>query len=223
MQLRPFDDGTIGDSLVTTIQRKIRQAGLMGLTMLGLLYHPHLESEAPPVLSPKVLAEYAEQRAVKEKQNALRVTATSAARTMGVTNKLELVELALRIATEERVNPWLFLALIYKESRYEELAISTQGALGYTQVMPYWHKSKIATLHKEIGHANFFDPEFSFRLGARIFREYRAETSSDCAALNRYSANANGYCDAVIKLSQRLQRADRNQSASSARLVVAVR
>jgi len=87
-------------------------------------------------------------------------------------------------ATRASLRPELVLAVIEIESRFDRFAISSAGALGLMQVMPFWLK--------EIGHPedNLFDIHTNLRMGCTILRYYLDKEKGDLThALARYNGS----------------------------------
>ena len=74
--------------------------------------------------------------------------------------------------------------MIEIESRFDRFAISSAGALGLMQVMPFWLK--------EIGHPedNLFDIHTNLRMGCTILRYYLDKEKGNLThALARYNGS----------------------------------
>jgi soluble lytic murein transglycosylase-like protein len=87
-------------------------------------------------------------------------------------------------ATRANLRPELVLAVIEIESRFDRFAISSAGALGLMQVMPFWLK--------EIGHPedNLFDIHTNLRMGCTILRYYLDKEKGNLThALARYNGS----------------------------------
>ena len=87
-------------------------------------------------------------------------------------------------ATRANLRPELVLAVIEIESRFDRFAISSAGALGLMQVMPFWLK--------EIGRPddNLFDIHTNLRMGCTILRYYMDKEKGDLThALARYNGS----------------------------------
>jgi soluble lytic murein transglycosylase-like protein len=99
-------------------------------------------------------------------------------------------------ATRAGLDRQLVLGLIQVESAFRKYAISTAGARGYMQVMPFWTKV--------IGDGDarkLFDMRTNLRYGCVILRHYLDLESGDLfLALGRYngSRGRREYPDAVI-------------------------
>ena len=87
-------------------------------------------------------------------------------------------------ATRANLPPELVLAVIEVESRFDRFAISSAGALGLMQVMPFWLK--------EIGRPddNLFDIHTNLRMGCTILRYYMDKSKGNLThALARYNGS----------------------------------
>ena len=109
-------------------------------------------------------------------------------------DRLELLKQVHREATRAAISPELVLAVIDIESRFDRYAISSVGAQGLMQVMPFWLK--------EIGHPedNLFDIHTNLRMGCTILKYYLDRTNGDVRkALNRYNGTRKRkYSDKVL-------------------------
>lgn len=87
-------------------------------------------------------------------------------------------------ATRAGLDPQLALGVIYHESGFKKYAVSTAGARGYMQVMPFWVK--------QIGSPdqNLFNLRTNLRYGAVILRYYLDLENGDYyRALGRYNGS----------------------------------
>lgn len=87
-------------------------------------------------------------------------------------------------AQRTELPPELVLAVIDVESRYDRFAISSAGAEGLMQIMPFWLN--------EIGHPedNLFTIETNIRLGCAILKYYlNMEKGNLFRALARYNGS----------------------------------
>ncbi len=87
-------------------------------------------------------------------------------------------------ATRAGLDPQLVLGVIYHESGFKKYAVSTAGARGYMQVMPFWVK--------EIGapDQNLFHLRTNLRYGTVILRHYLDMENGDYyRALGRYNGS----------------------------------
>ena len=108
-----------------------------------------------------------------------------------VKNDHERIELLKQIhyeATRANLPPQLVLAVIEVESRFDRFAISTAGARGLMQVMPFWKKE----IDKP--DANLFDTKTNLRFGCTILRYYIDMEKGDIThALARYNGSLHSY------------------------------
>ncbi len=87
-------------------------------------------------------------------------------------------------ATRAGLDPQLVLGLIQVESAFKKYAVSSAGARGYMQVMPFWVKT--------IGNAdhNLFNLRLNLRYGCTILRHYLdIERGNLFRALGRYNGS----------------------------------
>ncbi|HET8552610.1 MAG TPA: transglycosylase SLT domain-containing protein [Gammaproteobacteria bacterium] len=102
--------------------------------------------------------------------------------------RLKFLRLVHAEATRADVPPELVLAVIQVESNFHRFAISSAGAEGFMQVMPFWLK--------EIGKpdANLFEPDTNLRIGCTILHYYLNQADGDLReALARYNGSVNRY------------------------------
>ncbi|RKR06304.1 transglycosylase-like protein with SLT domain [Kushneria sinocarnis] len=98
--------------------------------------------------------------------------------------RLKLLELLRRQAWRTQLDPQLILALIQVESRFDAEAVSTAGARGLMQVMPFWKR--------EIGRPgdDLSDPATNLRYGCTILAWYLQDEHHDLTrALARYNGS----------------------------------
>ena len=87
-------------------------------------------------------------------------------------------------ATRAGLDPQLVLGLIQVESGFKKYAVSSAGARGFMQVMPFWIKV--------IGRSddNLFHLRTNLRYGCTILRHYLDIEKGDlCRALGRYNGS----------------------------------
>ena len=88
-------------------------------------------------------------------------------------------------ATRAGLDPQMVLALIHVESAFRRYAISSAGARGYMQVMPFW----LDVIGGEADH-NLFDARTNLRYGCVILRHYLdIENGNLFRALGRYNGS----------------------------------
>ncbi len=98
--------------------------------------------------------------------------------------RLDLLKTIHYEATRAGLDPQLVLGLIQVESGFKKYAVSTAGARGLMQVMPFWVK--------EIGSAehNLFHLRINLRYGCTILRHYLdIEKGNLFRALGRYNGS----------------------------------
>jgi soluble lytic murein transglycosylase-like protein len=115
-------------------------------------------------------------------------------------DRLQFLQLVHTEARRANVSPELVLALIEVESLFDRFAISSAGALGFMQVMPFWLK--------ELGRPddNLFNPQTNLRYGCTILRHYLdRERDSLIPALARYNGSygKTWYAERVLKAFER--------------------
>jgi soluble lytic murein transglycosylase-like protein len=106
---------------------------------------------------------------------------------------------------EERLPPGLVLAVIHVESRFDRYAVSSAGAVGLMQVMPFWPE-QLGMKRNELTRI----PQ-NIRMGCAILRFYlRKERNSVTRALARYngSIGRRDYSDLVMSQWSRYNGAD---------------
>lgn len=87
-------------------------------------------------------------------------------------------------ASRAGVDPQLMLGLIQVESGFRKYYVSPDGAIGYTQVMPFWIKTIGSPDH------NLFQQRTNLRYGALILRHYIDIEQGDLyRALGRYNGS----------------------------------
>lgn len=87
-------------------------------------------------------------------------------------------------ATRAGLDPQLVLSLINVESAFKKYAVSSVGARGYMQIMPFWAKAIGSPDH------NLFDMRLNLRYGCTILRHYLdIERGNLFRALGRYNGS----------------------------------
>ena len=105
-------------------------------------------------------------------------------------------------ATRAGLDPQIVLGLIQVESNFRKYAVSTAGARGFMQVMPFWVKL-IGTADQ-----NLFQLRTNLRYGCTILRHYLDVEKGDVyRALGRYNGSLGRpeYPTAVMSAAQRYQ------------------
>jgi hypothetical protein len=95
-----------------------------------------------------------------------------------------MVETAHRAAAEVGLDPLLVLAVIAVESRFNPIAESVMGAKGLMQIIPRYHRAKLAA---HGGEDAVLDPQSNILVGARILQEYVYRAGTLEAGLQFYN------------------------------------
>jgi soluble lytic murein transglycosylase-like protein len=115
--------------------------------------------------------------------------------------RLNLLRLVHYEATRANLDADLVLSVIEVESNFNKYAVSTAGAVGLMQIMPFWRRL--------IGGPkdSFFDEHTNLRYGCTILSYYlRVEKNNLVRALSRYngSLGSNHYANLVAEKYQRI-------------------
>lgn len=99
--------------------------------------------------------------------------------------RIEFLETAWYESKRAGLEPSLLLGLIQVESGFRRWAVSSAGARGYTQVMPFW-----ARLIGDGDPARLFHMQANLRFGCVILRHYLGVDNGDLyLALGRYNGS----------------------------------
>ncbi|MES3015091.1 MAG: lytic transglycosylase domain-containing protein [Pseudomonadota bacterium] len=99
--------------------------------------------------------------------------------------RVDFLEAAWYESTRAGIEPALLLGLIQVESGFRRYAISSAGARGYTQVMPFW-----ARLIGDGDPGRLFHMQTNLRFGCVILRHYLDRERGDLyMALGRYNGS----------------------------------
>jgi len=99
--------------------------------------------------------------------------------------RVDFLETAWYESTRAGIEPALLLGLVQVESGFRRYAISSAGARGYTQVMPFW-----ARLIGDGDPARLFHMQTNLRFGCVILRHYLDLERGDLyMALGRYNGS----------------------------------
>ena len=104
------------------------------------------------------------------------------------------------------LDPQLVLGLIQYESAFRKYAVSSAGARGYMQVMPFWLKQLGGCTEQFAGTNPLFDTKANIRFGTVILRYYLdTESGNLFRALGRYngSLGRSEYPYGVLDMMQR--------------------
>jgi hypothetical protein len=136
-------------------------------------------SSAPEVPAPPAEPLDPGQRALVEHLSRRFFVASEATR--------QMVETAYRAARQVGLDPLLVLAVISVESRFNPVAESVMGAKGLMQIIPRFHRDKLAEYG---GPEALLDPESNILVGSRILQEYVYRTGTLEAGLQFYNGAA---------------------------------
>ena len=101
-----------------------------------------------------------------------------------ISNRRDFLKTVHYEAIRAGLDPQLVLGLIEVESRFRKYAVSSAGARGYMQVMPFWVKEIGAKQH------NLFHLRTNLRYGCAILRHYLDIEKGDLfRALGRYNGS----------------------------------
>lgn len=102
-----------------------------------------------------------------------------------VQTRIEFLESVWYEAKRAGLDPSLVLGLVQVESGFRKYAISSAGARGYTQVMPFWAK-----LIGDGQASRLFHMQTNLRFGCVILRHYLDREKGDMyLALGRYNGS----------------------------------
>lgn len=180
--------------LFCAVSGLVLAAGLLWVLVRVLQLPP-----APPEVPNRVISVEQPSKSVEQRKRA--ITSYLAARYKQHTKVVRsYVDMAWReSAKHPAVAPELILAVIQKESSLRPQVSSTYGAQGLMQVVRRWHPEKVG--RKE----SLLDPRVNIRVGAQILQQYIEEKGHVEEALVKYSGNATGYADFVIREKNVLQ------------------
>lgn len=102
-------------------------------------------------------------------------------------------------AKRDGIEPELLIAIMQKESSLRPRVQSRFGAQGLMQVIRKWHGEKLSPSE------SLFDPEVNIRVGTDVLEEYLEMAGGSLPqALKKYSGNARGYSNTILKESRKL-------------------
>jgi len=167
---------------------------------------PTLEAEVPAPVAAK-LPDPQEQALVAHLSRRFYIAAESTE---------HVVRTSFRAAREVGLDPLLVLAVIAIESRFNPVAESVMGAKGLMQIIPKYHREKLA---EHGGDLAVLDPESNIQVGARILQEYVHRTGTLEAGLQFYNGamrdETAGYAAKVLAERQRLEMVLRSAGRAS--------
>jgi soluble lytic murein transglycosylase-like protein len=112
-------------------------------------------------------------------------------------DRVNFLQLVYYEATRANLDPDLVLSLIQVESNFKQYAVSSVGAMGYMQIMPFWVKALMGTKDR----LSLFDMHTNLRYGCTILSHYlELENGNWFRALGRYngSLGKDNYPKAVL-------------------------
>jgi len=101
---------------------------------------------------------------IPEEQLNLVKAISSIYRNIDLEEAIEVVAQVYKQTSTNNISPTFFLGLIAHESSFNKTAKSSAGALGYTQVIPKWHKDKIKG-------RDIYNHKVNIQVGVRIFTD----------------------------------------------------
>ncbi len=162
---------------------------IIGLCLLTTAFCAAEEEQAlDPLLIQRLAASLSADHDNADRYDAevwLRVTEPRLARYLDDReDRIRLLRLVFREASLQKLDADLVLAVMQIESRFDRFAVSSAGAQGLMQVMPFWRL--------EIGREqdNLTNPETNIRYGTTILAHYMDIASGDLVeALGRYNGS----------------------------------
>ncbi len=152
----------------------------------------YLNISTPSISSLREFGYYEINEYIQKKEQNRKIQ--SLARHISNTYKLELehakdiVSTSFEESEKHNVEPLLLLAIIKIESTFKQKAQSHMGAVGLTQVMPQYHKTKLKDLKKD--KLDIWSIEGNIRVGVQILKEYiQASDGNISNALQRYNGS----------------------------------
>jgi len=128
----------------------------------------------------------------------------------------QVVRTAFEAARQVGLDPLLVLAVIAVESRFNPVAESVMGARGLMQIIPKYHREKLA---EHGGDLAVLDPESNIHVGTRILQEYVYRTGNLEAGLQFYNGamrdESASYAAKVLAERQRLEAVLRSAGRAS--------
>ena len=102
----------------------------------------------------------------------------------------EIIYISYVEGKKQNLSPILLLSLIAVESGYNKNIYSKAGAVGLTQVIPFYHKDKITNLQKN--NLSIISIKGNIKLGTTILKEYINLSHGNVKlALQKYNGAAN--------------------------------
>jgi soluble lytic murein transglycosylase-like protein len=111
---------------------------------------------------------------------------------------VRITDAVFSLSNKHGFNPYLVMALIFVESRFDRRAVSGKGACGLMQVnYPVW-KNKL-----NIDRRKLFEVDYNIELGLTILKGYLLETRGDIVRAlilynNGYNYTGNNFHERVL-------------------------
>lgn len=117
-----------------------------------------------------------------------------------------IVDKTYRFAQQNQLDPDLMLGMMRVESRFDAKAVSHANARGLMQVIPKWHREKIAG-------RKIHNPSVGIEVGVKVYREYLTRAKGNhYVAMNLYSGGGGRkYYRLVVKAKKEVQKAQYTQ------------
>lgn len=143
------------------MQTKLKTLFVWLMVCLGLVF---LKYQLTGEIVPQAVAKVSSKKAdiAKEKRAYAKALAKKY-KTLTVSSSTKLVELVYKHSKRNGVPVHLGFGIIAVESNFNSRARSKSGAVGYTQVLPRWHKDKIKG-------RNIMNPEVNIEVGMSILK-----------------------------------------------------
>lgn len=176
----------------STMYRTIKYSICFALLALSSAIHAVSQTESNQQLKQRLTQALAEHEGFSDRFDAevwlTDMTARFKGNRLKEEERLQLLKQVHLEATRAELAPELVLALIEVESNFDQFAISSAGAQGLMQIMPFWLK--------EIGRTgdNLFNIRTNLRMGCTILRHYLdIEKGNITRALARYNGSLGSY------------------------------
>jgi len=121
-----------------------------------------------------------------------------------------IVKVSFDESEKHNIDPLLVLSIVGVESTYNPFAKSKSGAIGLTQVMPRYHRSKISEIKKQ--DLDLFSIKGNITVGIQIIKEYISLADGNVKrALQMYNGSTKdkkqSYSNKVLKKRKSLHEA----------------
>ena len=107
---------------------------------------------------------------------------------LDLSHATDIVSTSFSESQKQNVEPLLTLAIIKTESEFKQRAVSPMGAIGLTQVMPQYHRSKLQQLRRD--KLDIWSIQGNIRVGVQVLKEYiQAANGNVQQALQAYNGS----------------------------------